>query len=170
MNVGSNLQITYYCESQLKLAATVMEENSSWHLDSTGSVVSKWKNKQIYCYALVLKTSFKGEHAVPLLEWLTNCHDTKSICKALYTWWIDSKEIIKTPEIVVIDFSWAFLHALSHVFNNNNLDEQLEAQWQIMTGQINKKITVVRLCVSHYIKAVVRSMSKKRVPKLVSYN
>ena len=146
------------------------DEQSVWHLDATGSLVPKWKGKIVYCYALVTATPIKGEPPLPLLEWLSNAHGSKAIRKALSSWWIDVQNLIPQPSAIVVDKSWALLHAVSLVFNNRSLEEQLQAQWEIMIGLISKDASsqlVVRLCVSHYLKSVIRSQSKKSLPKPV---
>ena len=137
-----------------------------WHLDATGSLVPKWKGKQVYCYALVTATPISGEPALPLLEWLSNAHDTKSIHKALNNWWIDVQSLIRKPSAEIVDCSWALLHAVALVWNNVTLEKQLHEQWKIMSGPIKTDmgtISVIRLCVSHYIKSVIRSLSKKAI-------
>ena len=141
-----------------------------WHLDATGSLVPKWKGKQVFCYAVVIATPIQGEPALPLLEWLSNTHDSKAICKALGNWWMDVKSLISKPSAVVVDCSWALLHAVAFVLNGETLQGQLHKQWEIMkfgSGQQTTTITVIRLCVSHYIKAVITRLAKQSIPKQV---
>ena len=148
----------------------MIQDSAVLHIDATGSLVPKWKGKQVLCYAVVIAAPIRGEPALPLLEWLSNSHNTKSICKALTNWWIDVRGLIIKPVAVVMDCSWALLHAVAHVFNNESLQGQLHKQWKIMKGSQHQDlttITVIRLCVSHYIKAVMRRLAKRPIPKLV---
>ena len=146
------------------------DQRCVWHLDATGSLVPKWKGKHVFCYALVTATPIKGEPSLPLLEWLSNAHDVKTIRKALVNWWIDVQCLLKKPAAVIVDKSWALLHAIALALNNLTLEQQLHEQWKIIAGLIKtneETISVIRLCVNHYIKSVIRSLSKKAIPPLV---
>ena len=165
------LTIVMFSESQLLLAKEVLEQSSKYtvHLDATGSVVKNLGSNRTYLYSIVLPTPMTGEPPLPLLEWLSDSHNTGSISSVLFSWWLQARNFIPPPAAIVIDFSWAFLHATSNVFNNMSLEEQLNSQWQILCGEsLPTNFVSLRLCASHFIKAIGNRLSRKAVGKQVS--
>lgn len=167
VELGRRLQLSLYSERQVRLCASFKTERPIWHIDATGSLVKDWNEKRVLCYAMVTPSPVDKEPCLPLLEWLSNAHDAKSIRKALVNWWIDVESIIAKPAGIVSDLSWAILHALSHSFNNIPLQEQLDAQWELMSGILKKSLVVIRLCVSHYIKSIATRLSRLEKDKKV---
>jgi hypothetical protein len=159
-----------FCESQLTLAAKIMSQVAcnTFHIDATGSVVQKCSVSPTYLYAIVLPVSIIGEPALPLVEWLSDSHDTCTIASVMFFWWTKVQSLLSTPAVIVIDSSWALMHAVSKVFNCLSLKDQLFKQWLICCGaKPEKDFVCLRLCGSHYIKAISRRLGKKNICKQV---
>lgn len=160
-----------FSETQMSLAKTVLEPTLNFvlHLDATGSVVQKWGSAPVYLYAVVLPTPIRGEPPLPLLEWISNSHNTIAISSVLFTWWLQAKNFLPPPNLIVTDCSWAFLHATSHVFSNMSLEQQLDRQWAVLSSnEISEGSVTLRLCASHFIKAIGNRLVKKAIRKQVA--
>ena len=157
-----------YCEKQILLGNQIVKQfnRNILHFDATGSVVAKTSEwGRVFLYSLVLPVPIKGEPALPVLEWLSDHHD--SLFKRLSSWCLSLKKILSHPAVVVTDNSWAFLHAVSESFNHVSLIEQINFQWQIMNGAQQQK-TILRLCCSHYLSALSKRLAKKKMTSKVS--
>ena len=159
-----------YSECQLSLAKKVLQSASNiiLHLDATGSVIRKTSLSPTFLYSLILPTPIKGEPSLPLLEWLSDSHNSRSISSAMFNWWLAARNVIPAPNVIVTDFSWALLHSVAHVFNHMSLENQLKSQWKVLTGECDAAGFVsLRLCASHYIKALGNRLTKMAIGKQV---
>ena len=164
------MTVVMFTETQLLLAKEAAQKSPrlTLHLDVTGSVVQKCGQSPIYLYAVVLPTPVKGEPSLPLLEWLSDSHNTTTIASVLFTWWLSAIHYIPPPAVIVTDNSWAFLHATSKVFNNLSLEDQMDKQWQVLSGdELPTGFVSLRLCASHYIKAIGNRLSKMTIKQQV---
>ena len=138
------------------------------HFDATGSVVQKTSSPPIFLYAIVLPIPIKGEPPLPLLEWLSESHNSITISSVLFAWWLHAKRIISPPDVIVTDNSWALLHASSNTFNSLELDQQLNRQWMIFNGEeLPCGFVSLRLCASHFIKSIGNRLTRKGLSKKV---
>lgn len=136
------------------------------HFDATGSILPPQNGKRVFLYSLVAPTEGK-EPCLPLLEFISNSHTTQTIAEVLFSWRTLAGKICKIDTIVT-DFSFALINAVSESFNNNSSEVQLCQQWSLMCTNQEPQITIVQLCVSHYIKLICQKLSKLKLPKQVS--
>ena len=74
------------------------------------------------------------------------------------------------PKIIVCDFSWALLHGIAQGLNGISLVKLLNMQWYMLIDSTKEtNIMAIRLCNSHYIKAVSRRLAKMGLPNLVRH-
>lgn len=145
------------------------ERQPIWHLDATGSIIKKCTISPVYLYSLVLRVDIFGEPCLPILEWLSDCHDTGTISTILFSWWLKVKGFFMAPNMIVVDCSWALLHAIAYAFNSMSLNRQLDLQWDALTGKIlPSQFVTIRLCASHYIKSMSRRLEKLKLTKEVA--
>ena len=127
------LCLTLYSEEMLRCAGSFKETPNFlpvWHIDATGSVVKDRGDRKVYLYSIVAPCPIKGEPSAPVLEFLTDCHNTVNLSSIFFRWKLSVRNILPLAEVVVTDFSWAIMHSVCEGLFSTTLNEQLEAQWQ----------------------------------------
>ena len=104
------------------------------HLDATGSII-KESGRRIYLYALCAKIPVPKIKALPLLQWISDRHDSRTIKSFLCSWIDTIGDILPFPSIIVSDMSWANMNAIARAFNGQTLCELINDQWQQMHGK-----------------------------------
>ena len=157
----------------------------SFHLDCTGSLFNKYKNKHPYYYSICLpskQSPISNHYAPPVTigDAILTDHSTPSIkCwlgKILHLIEQTTNKSLKLDKIEV-DFSWAFLHAAIETFNKVDTKTYIQRSFNILNK--TKKIssfshfTPIHLCSSHVIKAISTNLSKitksKQIKKTFLY-
>ena len=161
-----------YSEAQCSTAKEVVRYGgtSIWHINATGSLITKSAKSEspIYLYAVVMPVKIVGEPCLPLVEWLSNSHNTVNISSTLFSWWIRVKELVRMPETIVTYCSWALMHSVASVFNRITLDRQLDRQWEMFSkGDVNQEFVSLRLCAAHYLKSISRRLARMGYSKQV---
>jgi len=164
--------VSFYCEAQLKAAgrAQALTEASHFFLDSTGSIIKPHGRKTIYIYSLCSFVPIESVKAIPILEWLSDTHDTATISKVMEKWKPHATLHIQPPQIITTDFSFALMAAAVQTFTKNSLSDQLQAQWVLMTHETvqNIPLTILRLCDNHFIHMISRRLKMECVSKKVN--
>jgi len=142
------------------------------HLDATGSLIHG--QGHTYLYSLVASIKLDKIKAFPLLEFISQKHDKFTITEALGDWEIRTRAQLPRPEIIVTDFSWALLHAVSESFQKKPLKEAINNQFLSM-HQNKGGYTIMRLCSNHLMHAICRKLkpeclSQKVLTLLYHYN
>ena len=136
-------------------------------MDATGSMI-KSSGKRILIYSLCSQIPENSIKCLPILEWLTDVHDGFNIAQVIKDWKRTADLFFEMPQIVVSDFSWANLHAISDAFNGNSLEEQMSKQWKAIKTNVDLK-TIVRLCANHLMHMVCRRLKALNVSKKVKF-
>jgi hypothetical protein len=162
------LFIPLFSEEQMQYAKCVSQNLSPtvWHIDATGSTVRPMDERPIYYYAVVMAMKEKGMAAVPLYEFLTNVHNVGNLKMALMAWWGHMSSLDIQPDVIVLDFSWALIHAVLFIICHDKIHNYLSDQWHRLldaTSGFNNG-PCIRLCCCHYIKSVARRLAKLPVP------
>ena len=139
-----------------------------WHVDATGSVVRPIDDRPIYYYAVVMAMK-KGLNSLPLYEFVTNVHNVGNLKMAFVAWWGHMAQVNFVPDIIVMDGSWAIIHATLYVFCMQTIDQHLLSLWnRLVEGSLLKPdVPCVRLCCSHFLKSVSRRLLKLPISKEV---
>ena len=154
-------------EEQLNLVFDVCDTPLILHFDATGSVVKNIDGHRVFYYSLVAKSKFEQTPCLPLLQFLSNSQSALSIKRSLSLWWDVAQECIDPPSIIVTDFSWALLHACCAAFNGFPLQNFLKHQWDMLVSGQAQNITLLRLCVNHYMKSLSSLFSRHKIKKPV---
>ena len=124
-------------------------------IDSTGSVVEEY-GKRVYLYSLCANSPLPNTKCFPLLEWISNAHDTSTISWVISKWRAGAKSSLRQPHILVSDMSFAILNAAALSFNSCSLRDQLNIQWQNVKKEEEASFTILRLCANHFMHLVAR--------------
>ena len=139
-----------YSEEQIR----VHEHNVSLHLDATGTICKPipGQEKRVLYHALV-SSGDKGDPAVPLAEMLTNDQTATNITHFLMKVAADFYKVknkVLQPEKVEIDFSWAYIHAVTIAFNKMDIMSYLQKAWNhVHANSSTAQLTVIHLCSAH---------------------
>ena len=162
-----SFKVLCYTEKQLLLAKKVQHKPNLLFIDATGSLTRKWNNKVTFFYAGVLSTAFPKKPCLPVFELLSNDQSGNSLAQMLYSWKLEAEKNQLKPDIICVDFSWALIYAVFKSFNGINIEEGLNRQWEFLNGNTCDSFTVVRLCVSHFIKSSINRLYKMNISKRV---
>ena len=116
---------------------------------------------------MVQKIHYHKVPGLPVLQWVSDKHDRKSIAASLNMWEMSVRGLLSKPHIVVSDFSWAILHGVSEALNKRQLKEQIAVQWSLMTGT-SEKCVILRLCANHYMHSICRRIKTLQIASTVS--
>jgi len=163
--ISSSPQLSvFYSEVQIRTIQSVLSKtNDAFELyfDATGSLIRK-SNKRIYLYSIVARVPLKCVQSLPLLEWFSDSHDQDTIGSVLEGWLSKANRLMPSPHLIVSDFSWAQLHALSNKFFLISLEELLERQWEAF---FNKKEVpcALLLCANHLMHMICRRLKTMNI-------
>ena len=104
---------------------------------------------------------------MPLFEFLTNLHNVGNLKTAFVAWCGQMSCIGHVPDVIVLDCSWALIHAILFVFCMQDINQHIQKLWLRMVEDepLNVNGPSIRLCCSHFIKSVCRRVSKMAVNK-----
>jgi len=145
-------------EGQIKQLET--EKISILHLDSTGSIIKKFNEKEVFLYSLVGQTSMHSEPCLPVCEFISSSQSATTISTHLFLWKMKTKVFDLKIGTIVTDFSFALMNAISHSQNGLALKEQLKMQWETLKEEKRTHFVLIRLCCAHYINNVRRILCK----------
>ena len=144
-----------------------LTKSAIWHIDATASVINPVNEKAIYYYAVVMAKE-KGIPALPLYEFVTDLHNVGNLKTAFIAWWGDMSAVGVQPDMIVVDLSWALIHSCLFVFCGESIDEHIQRLCSALQNSNHAADKPrLRLCASHFIKAVSRRLSKHSVAKEV---
>jgi len=155
--------VVFYLEQQLqyyvkrcKTGALVV------HMDCTGSVMrSVPQQKRPYYYALVA-----DEGSLPLCEFITTRHYHAWIMTNVEFFLTHAADVNGgrriTPYCVVVDFSFAMIHAMLLAFNRCSLTRYLQMAWNNVNSDVTSPFpqTIVKLCCAHFVKAAATRLNR----------
>lgn len=137
------------------------QKSLTFHIDATGSVVRPFNQRQVYYYAVVMANDDPEIPALPIFEFLTDSHNVGNLQMAFVSWWGHMSIFGLRPDVIVLDMSWALIHAALFVFCGESIDDHLRKLWQsLQVPKTDVKGPSLRLCASHFIKAVSRRLAK----------
>jgi hypothetical protein len=146
----------------------------SW--DATGGIVVN-HNKRIFYYELTMSNLIKGGPSLPISAMISASHGTMDIVH-----WMNSfiekykraygfKDVFPKPPVIHSDRALVFLLAGIQVFNHDEtMDRYIERCWRIVQGAATKRdleITVIHVCLGHFMKNVKINASKDLTKKQV---
>ena len=124
-------------------------------------------NKHVYLYSVVADSGIKNEPCFPIFEFIESAHDVATICSALTYFKLKSRDLLEIPDYIVMDCSWAFMHAVSECFNGFSLATTLSKQWQEIIEEKDILKTKIILCCNHFISNMSKKVSKLTTSKKV---
>jgi len=152
--------IVLFCEEQWDAFNSVRASHphaTVFHFDATGSLLKEHK-KRVLLYSLCAYIQLPNIKALPLLEFLSDRHDAKTIKTVLDNWRAKSAAVYCSPSYIVSDMSWALLKATAESFNGLSLKEQLNAQWLALTDESSVNV-FLRFCVNHFVHLITRKIA-----------
>jgi hypothetical protein len=179
--VGEQLGLYLYMEKQLTAIHSTSYEKRILLFDATGGLVGIGKKytknfgfdlKRILCYYMILKNYDAlgmSIGSVCVGELVSSEHDTLSICAFLRHLKGNYEKYFKEKlkfRLVVIDYSWASIHAFVEVFNRQEIIEYAHHIYKLATGgEINENFSYLLSCASHTMKRFSRSIQKLTTTK-----
>ncbi|CAF0878791.1 unnamed protein product [Brachionus calyciflorus] len=150
-----------FAEIQIKMWEIVRENNPIWFFDATGNLMTRLKNqKEILLYTILVHDT-RNKTSFPVADFLSSANDSISI----YSFLIKIIEkfslfpFFQKPKLIVTDFSWANIHAISKSFNNMEIIDYIFLSYKIivesklyMTPSIK---TLIYLCSTHFLKNII---------------
>lgn len=149
------------------------------HLDATGGVVRHpyeniYENvKQIYYYACIMNLKVNSDvlgTLIPIFELISDCQEAVFLggwISAFKLYFRAQHPHIRTPfHRIVVDKSYALIHAVLEGFNDMSLQEYLEMSYDIVSGNKSvespefKKITKLHSCFTHASKVFSKNLLK----------
>lgn len=162
--VGEPLHVYIYSKEQLDICR--IECSLTLHLDATGSVVRKAleSDKRVFYYAGVIKTT-KNKRICPIIEMISCMHDAVSIGNWLANFKLYClQQSNRWPIVsqVVVDFSFAFINAISIFWNNMPLKVYLQQTFLVLTSKtcLKNDIVKIHICCSHFFKVMANDVRK----------
>ena len=142
----------------------------SLHLDCTGSLLNKFQGKQPFYYSVCLPSVNVSSQVCPqvsVADAILTDHSTHSIKTWLgkFLQLLDLNLRNSHPvKKIETDFSWAFVHASTEIFNKCDLKSYLQRSFEVCTNvkevSAYSFFTIIHLCSSHIIKAIATNLSK----------
>jgi hypothetical protein len=153
-------------EKQMELFTTTCkeDEDTTLHLDATGSVMQRIRGQQRPLYYCL----FLAKLSIPVFDVLTTTHKSVSIQGSLDEFnslvrQINNGKVVK-PRYIVTDFSYAIINACLQSFNNLSLLSYLRRCFNILQVKVTQheisSITFIVLCHAHIMKTVSMSVSR----------
>ena len=136
------------------------------HIDATGAVTKQIGAKRPFLYALVAEGE-PGETSYPLAHLLAESHSVPTLSHFLTQLARDFKIVTKTnftPPRVVMDYSWALIHAVVESLSKKDLCTYLEDCWAAAMGG-EAPPTLVSLCGAHISHQFSRALAEHGVRK-----
>ena len=161
--------IHMYCEEQLRILIRSIKTGScTLHIDATGKIVENIpdQQKRVYYYTIVLPNPKVGKPPIPVAEMISNSHDTPDLTHFFARVVHSMKQLrsnINMPYQIVIDYSWALLHACLLGFNGETIHTYLTRSWSRVTSsdyQSTQSKTTIHMCSSHLLHSIARKMSE----------
>ncbi|CAF1077539.1 unnamed protein product [Brachionus calyciflorus] len=150
----------------VKMWEMVRENNPIWFFDATGNIMTKLKNqKEILLYTILAQDKTK-KTSFPVADFLSSANDSISIYSFLNK--IIEKfslfPFFQKPKLIVTDFSWANIHAISKSFNNMEIIDYIVLTFKIMVEAkfyMRTSIkTLIYLCSTHFLKNIIDESDK----------
>lgn len=162
-------QVLFYLEEQVKTLITTSNSNDecTLHIDATGSLIStigeKTGRDNVFLYSAIMQPG-----NIPVFEFLSADHRSVAIQSMMETF-LNSVSAVNqgrrvTGLFVVVDYSYAMIHAVVKSFNECNLVTYLRTCHKIIMKKADAlnitSMCIVVLCASHVIKAVSRRLHR----------
>ncbi|CAF0923225.1 unnamed protein product, partial [Brachionus calyciflorus] len=150
-----------FCEYQVKMWELVRELNPIWFFDATGNIMARLKNqKEILIYSIVVHDNVK-KTSFPIADFLSSANDSITI-NSFLTKIVERfsfYSFFKKPKVVVTDYSWANIHAISRAFNNLEVIDYINLTFKVLVeGKLYSLTpinTLVYLCSTHFLKNII---------------
>lgn len=157
--------VTFYMERQVRFYIDQIKKSPPvvLHFDATGSVLSNIKNKRVFLYSMII-----GGNNVPIMEFLANDHSSDKIQCQLLMFNRNVSRVNNGKRIVaqylVVDFSFAMIHAVVWSFNGCSLSWYLKECFNYLLNKSksleDNKLTIIVLCKAHIMKAMSRKLKQ----------
>jgi hypothetical protein len=146
-----------YTDTQVKLFSDEIRKGTgALFLDATGSVISKLPDQSapVFYYAAVTKGMKPNDPPIPIVEFITNRHTVPDIGNFLLRFQYALQQQHKkynVPQTVVVDYSWAMIHAVNYSFNHMTTGAVIDNMWN------NKRPScLVHICCAHLMHSFAR--------------
>lgn len=145
-----------------------MQRKFILYLDATGSLVRKQRSIDGAAYYYAGVVAVNGI-TIPLLENISNQHTMEAICSFLFHFKTFCKKLKKWPlfSVVVVDFSYAFIHAVMLAWNEMSLDNYLALCFAFYQNEISpsnmRQMVHVQICCAHIIGIVKRFCGQSKL-------
>lgn len=138
------------------------------HIDATGGIIKKtiMTGKDILLFSIVPDTSAQEFDCVSVSDFLTERYRTQDLLYWLASVKCDMANAthsqLSTPlaYTIVVDMSWAIIHAAMLVFCDCVIQSYLETVFDALMKNVHRKEATIFICSSHFIANVARSISK----------
>ena len=124
-------------------------------------------SKRPYLYVLVADGLRRDETSYPLAHVLAESHTVPTLAHFLAQLARDYKTVTKSPFVpprVVMDLSWALIHAVAEGVCKTKLLSYLEECWKATKGSQAPK-TIISLCGNHILHQFSRALAENGVKK-----
>ena len=121
------------------------------HIDATGSITKQIGSKRPFLYVIVAEGEGQGSTSYPLAHMLSESHTVPTLEHFLARLSRDFKEVTQqplAPPRMVMDFSWALIHANVGSLLKTTVPAYLDACWKATKGDPSPS-TIVSLCGAH---------------------
>ena len=144
----------------------------SLHIDCTGSLFNKYKDKSPFYYSICLPsikspTSNVSAPPITVTDAILTDHTTPSIKTFLGKFLqLLEKHTNKSHQVkkVECDFSWGFINSIIETFNKCDTKTYIQRSFDILINLKDESnfyhFTVIHLCASHIIKAISNNLAK----------
>ena len=144
----------------------------SLHIDCTGSLFNKYKDKSPFYYSICLPsikspTSNVSAPPITVADAILTDHTTPSIKTFLGKFLqLLEKHTNKSHQVkkVECDFSWGFINSIIETFNKCDTKTYIQRSFDILINLKDESnfshFTVIHLCASHIIKAISNNLAK----------
>jgi hypothetical protein len=164
-------------EGQLLRFITYCKKTTYSHLyiDATGSIVKSLPHQKIVLlYAAVFKDGNDPTNVIPLSHAILADHTATSIAYFLSNirqHIVTLVDKVVRPSFFVADFSPAIFNAILSTFNHEDIHGHLKRCWNVLLRKYDVKQlrsrSFVRICCSHMMHAVSRSLAATSVEKKI---
>lgn len=166
------MRLILHSADQLQMFADVTKMTSVLHLDATGSIIKKseYVRKQLYLMSAVLDSPQKYIPALSLSDCLTEEVRMEDVefwlrkirCDISRLHSIRFNTMESAPSVIVMDFSWVFIHASLSVFCGTTIVPYLYFIYNKGLGNPDSFTPgcVIFACSSHFIARAARNMNR----------
>ena len=156
--------VSLYCNSQID--AFLNTKARVICLDATGNIVSNQNGKRTFYYSAVFKSELTN-NIIPVFQFFSQRHDIPALSGIISEFDRDMKLASNSSKacisVVIVDFSFALMNAVSIGINKCSLFLYIELTHRIFVKQelMPLEITIIASCSVHVIKFFSNKLKEK---------